>query len=120
MSKFTPGPWRVSDLDRRAVVAADELVVADIVNWRNTDDARLIAAAPELLEAHEAFTGPATREDERCKAMLYRQARVAALLHSTGKSLLSGKSYKPVLTKPQPPERPARADAVVLPIRRKK
>jgi hypothetical protein len=51
----TPGPWKVSDLDQRAVEGFDGFVVADVRNWPKTDDARLIAAAPELLEALKAM-----------------------------------------------------------------
>lgn len=46
----TKGPWMVHPLDRRAVVGPDgDSAIADVHTWRDTDDARLIAAAPELL-----------------------------------------------------------------------
>jgi hypothetical protein len=52
LSTFTPGPWSVHRLDRRAVVGADgDSAIADVHTWRDTDDASLIAAAPGLLEA---------------------------------------------------------------------
>ncbi len=54
--KHTPGPWRISDARSTKVVLIDdakgqavgELVWADV---RNPADARLIAAAPDLLDA---------------------------------------------------------------------
>jgi hypothetical protein len=57
MTKHTPGPWRVRRKDRLAVVtdipewgayAASEMLIAETVHKA---DARLIAAAPDLLEA---------------------------------------------------------------------
>lgn len=65
MTRHTPGPWYVSGtIDGYAIRyrdQADYYTIAtahdDIGAWRNTDDeeaaanARLIAAAPELLEA---------------------------------------------------------------------
>ena len=58
MSKHTPGPWRavpnapgISD----TVIDSGRMVVADVISRKSTDElranARLIAAAPELLEA---------------------------------------------------------------------
>lgn len=51
MIKHTPGPWRVID---HYVTAGEEQVCAVGVDWTAnnvTANARLIAAAPELLEA---------------------------------------------------------------------
>jgi hypothetical protein len=51
----TPGPWMVHAEDRRAVVDSGGVcVVADVRSYRDTDDARLIAAAPDLLAALKA------------------------------------------------------------------
>jgi hypothetical protein len=51
-AKHTPGPWMVHPLDRRAVVGRDgDSAIADVHTWRDMDDALLIAAAPDLLEA---------------------------------------------------------------------
>lgn len=47
----TPGPWDVSAVDRRTVVCGNGDAIADVHKWRDTDDARLIAAAPDLLAA---------------------------------------------------------------------
>lgn len=44
----TPGPWKMSHLDYRAIEGPDGLVVADI-RTRSMDDSALIAAAPDLL-----------------------------------------------------------------------
>lgn len=44
-------PWRVSPLDRRVVEDAEGQVVCDVRSWRDTDDALILAAAPELLAA---------------------------------------------------------------------
>ena len=53
----TPGPWTPYGLDWRMVVDKDSAVIADIRT--NNADARLIAAAPDLLaaleEAHEVL-----------------------------------------------------------------
>lgn len=45
----TPGPWRVIPEHEMVVGAGDATVVYELNT--NEDDARLIAAAPELLEA---------------------------------------------------------------------
>ena len=51
MSKHTPGPWEHNDYQ----IIAGETVIANCTygdrNSNNANDARLIAAAPELLEA---------------------------------------------------------------------
>lgn len=47
MSKHTQGPWEVS-LGRQIVSSHDGMLVADV---QSRADARLIAAAPELLDA---------------------------------------------------------------------
>lgn len=58
MNKYTPGPWhvaeRVDDGDVLYTVEADNLPVAYIYRKAEREaNARLIAAAPELLEALE-------------------------------------------------------------------
>lgn len=53
MSKNTPWPW-VADFRGERIVGADGNVVVHELNT-NEDDARLIAAAPELLEALNAL-----------------------------------------------------------------
>ncbi len=70
--KHTPGPWRISDARSTKVVLIDdakgqavgELVWADV---RNPADARLIAAAPDLLDALKdlvSVLGPDSGEAE--------------------------------------------------------
>ena len=56
MSKHTPGPWAILSESRGAIVTArdgcyDVAIVRDIGNEDNKANARLIAAAPELLQA---------------------------------------------------------------------
>lgn len=47
--QWKTGQWRVCELDRRAVVESGTgLVVADVRDWTNPDNAHLIAAAPDL------------------------------------------------------------------------
>lgn len=57
MSEHTPGPWSVSGLVRPAVVIGDEVIRlgAGTEEWKA--NARLIAAAPELLEALQNVCG---------------------------------------------------------------
>ena len=55
MSKHTPGPWVVDAVQYGYIITAkggayDIAVVRDIGNEDNKANARLIAAAPELLE----------------------------------------------------------------------
>ena len=56
MEKHTPGPWRLAGGagDGYALIGADNSVTCD-TGFATTVDARLIAAAPELLEALKAF-----------------------------------------------------------------
>lgn len=76
-SKFTAGPWEEEPCDGEYYVRAPGRVVAqDILS---EDDARLIAAAPELLAACEAGDshfgwlmdrGALTREEEPVLAQI--------------------------------------------------
>ena len=58
MSKPTPGPWRVvKQIDGTyMLIGADETIVCDAFE-PNPQDARLIAAAPDLLEALKVARG---------------------------------------------------------------
>jgi len=52
--KHTPGPWHTGGQDDRIIYAADGFAVADATVFHGrpeTHNARLIAAAPELLDA---------------------------------------------------------------------
>lgn len=84
MNKHTPGPWDWSDDRRGNKWGRDELRPAVIYATRESqlavsdEDARLIAAAPDLLEALQGllkgiFDGP----DEANAAMLIAKARDA-------------------------------------------
>lgn len=48
--RHTPGPWRTCPEDWRVIEDRDGLVLADMTTG-SEQDARLIAAAPDLLEA---------------------------------------------------------------------
>ena len=69
MSKHTPGPWKV----QRSVDVVDstrEHVVVHWMPWEELDttrqaNARLIAAAPDMLEALEGVVTALTRDDYR-------------------------------------------------------
>lgn len=50
MSEHTKGPWRVRDSDMSVVVIGNDSLVAYVYT---ASDARLIAAAPDLLAACE-------------------------------------------------------------------
>ena len=70
--KHTPGPWRISGLSAHVVVDSNSVVVADMRREGDhpaTDalcaaNARLIAAAPELLEAAETILSALVVESE--------------------------------------------------------
>ena len=81
MSKHTPGPWQVGHFDSNMICDSDgaNRGCAPIARVEGTAaerraNARLIAAAPELLEALRGLLDPATNEDGEW----YRQAREAA------------------------------------------
>jgi hypothetical protein len=55
----TPGPWSIDDTSGQDLVWADGAIVAHAVHPKNWPaDARLIAAAPDLLEALLAIVSP--------------------------------------------------------------
>lgn len=97
---WTPGPWKVADLDRRCIVEDDgDSVIADVREWRNPANADLIAAAPDLYEALLAtrssltaiyhmlrrgeLPGPSLMEDD---ARLSLQEAATALAAARGES----------------------------------
>jgi hypothetical protein len=58
MSKHTPGPWRLwGSADPSQVISAADCFVAQTVGGNDKANARLIAAAPELLEALQDLFG---------------------------------------------------------------
>ena len=80
MSKYTPGPWRTDpDLGHEQVLGPDGIIVADCSIFamvkngstpeRNRANARLIAAAPELLELLEQHV-TSTGHDRDCRSLL--------------------------------------------------
>lgn len=71
MSKHTPGPWRIEEGVHYACIRTNSGVIADMRfvggAVRNMADARLIAAAPDLLEALtslERISGIAAPHDD--------------------------------------------------------
>jgi hypothetical protein len=48
---YTPGPWTVDEIDGGCLIGADKLNGSHIAQAMSLPDARLIASAPELLEA---------------------------------------------------------------------
>ena len=60
MSKHTPGPWEIAKGKTYCAIRTDDRVIADmrLVGLHYNDaNARLIAAAPDLLEAMQALFG---------------------------------------------------------------
>lgn len=81
MSKHTPGPWYVVPLDTDLRVVAHQGYRVARLYPEDVENARLIAAAPELLEALQAcatilpryhMSGKTTGEDEEHSAVLER------------------------------------------------
>src|SRR5690606_19394978 len=62
MEKHTPGPWAVDGKGSQAIVRANDLRIVSIRHRLDGDEheanARLIAAAPELLEALQLLMSP--------------------------------------------------------------
>ena len=82
MAEYTPGPWRVRENARHSQEYCDLTICGDI--WRLADingpqydhqeaNARLIAAAPELLEALQ-FLADVARSTRGFSPMALKQA----------------------------------------------
>ena len=58
MSAHTPGPWAIETEDRYTSIVFGGVIIAEIDSGEAEylDNARLIAAAPELLEALESVS----------------------------------------------------------------
>ena len=56
MSDFTPGPWRIGAIES-GMVAIDGANGEEVTGFVFPEDGRLIAAAPDLLEALKDMTG---------------------------------------------------------------
>ena len=54
MSKHTPGPWRIGAIES-GMVAIDGANGEEVTGFVFREDGRLIAAAPDLLEALKAL-----------------------------------------------------------------
>ena len=55
MSDFTPGPWRIGAIES-GMVAIDGANGEEVTGFVSPEDGRLIAAAPDLLEALKDMT----------------------------------------------------------------
>lgn len=87
MKAYTPGPWTLNDarstrvdlIDTQRGHAVGEIVWVDV---RNPADARLIAAAPDMLETLREIVGMLTdANDMRADAL---HAARAAIVRATG------------------------------------
>lgn len=95
MSKqqHTPGPWRIEDKERilsdcpefRIMCSDGYIAGVDSTRAENAANARLIAAAPELLEALEAIIASADAGNAAILNRLLDQAR-AAIAKARGES----------------------------------
>jgi hypothetical protein len=93
-AKHTPGPWRITEGHRDRIIRAidsdgDDTVIAEVHWWamagaaESIANARLIAAAPELLEACKFAFAAMNSEDGRKRA---EQALIAAIAKAEGRS----------------------------------
>jgi hypothetical protein len=88
----TPGPWRVSDKvyfdgrdDYLVVTSAARWVCSVMVNDQAEEDARLIAAAPELLEALSALLSQTLSNQAPAGQLAVAKAR-AAIARAEGRT----------------------------------
>ena len=83
MSAHTPGPWTIDmdGIERGAeVCAGDDQSVANC----SKEDARLIAAAPELLEALQELREAELFDDDDPRLIFARQKTDAVIAKATG------------------------------------
>lgn len=92
MSKHTPGPWHTGGKLDAIVYAPDGYAVAGCQTYHGLRDeactaanARLIAAAPELLEALDMMERHFSRYDDTHNNLVLEQAR-AAIAKATGET----------------------------------
>ena len=83
MSKHTPGPWMVDGTEIRGEAQHASQRICDMAPGFSDEDARLIAAAPDLLEALQALT-KLYDTDEGCRALPEYLAARAAIAKATG------------------------------------
>lgn len=74
MSAHTPGPWRINPGAGEVRGADWNVIVADV---GSDADARLIAAAPDLLDACVRLLDAVARGDHKAKAIDAARAAVA-------------------------------------------
>lgn len=77
----TPGPWlideRIAAPQRSSAIVAGELVIADTTRiWNYKANARLIAAAPDMLEALK-FVRRIWAADDTCEEIRLIDAAIA-------------------------------------------
>jgi len=85
MSKHSPAPWRgpYRSIDQKLVIIRpDDVIIAYLDNWTDDADeqsanARLIAAAPDLLAALAELTQAVEDEGVPCMGLLIAKCRAA-------------------------------------------
>lgn len=76
--KHTPGPWRMGQEGNLRVYGPDNTSSAGLIaETFNRENARLIAAAPELLEACKAALAEAEERDEDLGANCWPELKAA-------------------------------------------
>jgi hypothetical protein len=83
----SPGPWKfgyTDDLQAPSIVDANEDVVCVMRDGVTTKDGKLMAAAPEMLTALQAFTDVYGVDDVQ-RWMAVRDNARAAIAKATGK-----------------------------------
>lgn len=84
-AKHTPGPWIVEEVDTLLEVCNEETLFTVARVFRHEQNARLISAAPELLEALQSAIGMLRGCQETPERVeRYERAR-AAIAKATGK-----------------------------------
>ncbi len=92
MRKHTPGPWRYEYEPgyNGELIAANETIIAEFISEPRPPNARLIAAAPDLLEALQriSLAKPDQLDHSIDVAIIERCANVAraAIAKATGES----------------------------------
>ena len=86
MVKHTPGPWEAK---RGFVRDANGVSLADAWDYTRPQEecyvnARLMAAAPDMLEALEAFVAEAEQYEERAQTLLSFDGLVQAMAKAKG------------------------------------
>ena len=89
MSKHTPGPWHIDPIKTHANgnrrIMAEQCTPVAVVPEHLAADARLIAAAPDLLEALKTLLGDTEDSDYMSRKERENMAR-AAIAKATGEA----------------------------------